>query len=168
MKIGAGNTTSSSYVGWPQPHALPGKASARWWCLPCAHHAQCCHTSRPCPYRAHVVAPIGEEGQPNFVCGGRWQPPITCTKSWLSNDVVPQRMNIGREQMVVAWREPPVLKMPWFLLEANFEMPWILMRFFAWMFRIPSSMSQKNLKFFDQFYYFLYFFKVKNAVNWEK
>ena len=32
-----------------------------------------------------------------------------------------QCTNIAREQIVVAWGEPPVLKMPSFLLEVGFE-----------------------------------------------
>ena len=35
--------------------------------------------------------------------------------------LLPQHMNIAQGQMVVACREPLVLKMPWFLPEANFE-----------------------------------------------
>ena len=35
--------------------------------------------------------------------------------------LLPQCINIAREHMVVVYGEPPVLKMPYFLLEAGFE-----------------------------------------------
>ena len=48
------------------------------------------------------------------------------------------------------------------------KMPSILKWFFAWIFRIPSSISRKNWIFLTNFIIFYKFFKVKNTVNWKK
>ena len=89
-----------------------------------------------------------------------------------SNKVIlllPQCTNTTQEQIVVACREPLILKISWFLPVDNFENALNFNRIFCMTVKNTFMYQQeKNWKFFDKFYYFLQFSKMRNTINWEK